>query len=243
MRRITTAFTVLGVVALVVAAVPAVGAQGEGGQGKSSMTSQQGRRGQKGQRGQGNQRDQGLSDQQRQRIRADQQQARQLQSCTGMAAGIQSRARKMAQAGKRQGQSGNQGQGQAGGQARGRAGGQGQGQAGGQGQGFDPAQIQATGAQIRDRVQDMLREHDQLMQGLSDEQESLLRDQTRDLSRTRERLQDCVEGLDQAIGAASPDPERVGERAGELARVMDTLQQQYRRLAEDMSMQLETMRR
>jgi hypothetical protein len=85
----------------------------------------------------------------------------------------------------------------------------------------------------------MLREHDHLMQGLSSEQKFLLRDQTRDLSRTRDRLEDCVAGLNQAVGAANPDPNRVTEQAGELARVMDTWQQQYRRLAEDMGMRFD----
>jgi len=244
MRNIARAVAILGVLALAVATVPAVSAQGGGGQDESGMIRQQGQsgqrgqrgqQGQQGQRGQGSQNGQGLSDQQRQRIRADRQQVGQLQNCTGTAAGIQSKARKMAQSGKKgqgqgQGQAGGQGQGQ--GQAGGR--GQGQGQAGGQGQGFNPTRAQAESSQIGEQVQKMMREHDQFMQGLSGEQQSLLRDQARDLGRTRDRIQDCVDGLNQAVGAASPDPQRVSERAGELAQEMETWQRQYQRLAEDM---------
>ena len=80
----------------------------------------------------------------------------------------------------------------------------------------------------------MLGEHDQLMQGLSGAQRSLLSDQTRDLNRTRGRIQDCVNLLNQAVGATNPDPRRVAERADDLDQEMETWQKQYQRLGEDM---------
>jgi transposase-like protein len=72
------------------------------------------------------------------------------------------------------------------------------------------------------------------MQGLSNEQNSLLSDQTRGLSRTRNRIQDCLDGLNRAIGAANLNPQRVSEMAGDLAQAMETWQKQYQRLGEDM---------
>jgi hypothetical protein len=85
----------------------------------------------------------------------------------------------------------------------------------------------------------MFREHDQLIQGLSGEQQSLLRDQTSDLGRTRDRIQDCVDGLNRAIGAANVDPRRVSEMAGELAQVVENWQKQYQRLGNDMGIRSE----
>ena len=209
--RMVKIIAALGALALVAATAPAVDAQGSGGQGQRGSTSQQGQRGQSGQsgqrgqmgaQGQGNTMAQQMSEQQRQRIKADQGQMQGVQSCTGSAASIQTRARSMAQS------------------------------AGGQNP--DMAQAKGQGEQISASVQSMLREHEQLMDGLSGEQQFWLRDQTADLTKTRDRIQDRLGDMNEALAASQPDAKRVSERAEKVAEEMEKWQKQSRQMGADM---------
>ncbi|MGD8330383.1 MAG: hypothetical protein PVJ49_13195 [Acidobacteriota bacterium] len=177
------------------------------------VAAQQGQRGQSGQRGQQSQRgsmntmgqrmSQQMTVQQRQTIRANQQQSKGVRACTGIAAGVQARARELA----------------------GRA---------GSGGGFNGTRARSEGAGMSEQVQKMLRQHDQLIEGMNGQQLYWLQDQVRDLDHTRDRIRDRLQELSSALGVADPEPARVVQYSDELAQEMEQWQAQYHQMGTDM---------
>jgi chromosome segregation ATPase len=88
--------------------------------------------------------------------------------------------------------------------------------------------------QIRERLQTMQQEHEQLMTGLSTEQKEALQNRIQNMNQIRERVNTQLQQVDAELNQGSPDAKLVRERAQDIEQSMKEWQKQYRKMQSDM---------
>jgi hypothetical protein len=99
---------------------------------------------------------------------------------------------------------------------------------------FRPDDARLQRDRVRDQVHAALQEHDRMMQGFSEGDRRLLQDRSRELDRSRQRMETCLENLDRQLGNADPDRRRVATEARELHRATGEWQKQQRKMGEEL---------
>ncbi|MGE0101000.1 MAG: hypothetical protein AB7H86_01030 [Blastocatellales bacterium] len=84
--------------------------------------------------------------------------------------------------------------------------------------------------QLRDQLRTMDREHERLMQGLSQEQKMIWRERIRTMDQERTRVQDRFREMNQEFGKPNPDPAMIRKQAQEMERAVNEWRKQYREM-------------
>jgi basic membrane lipoprotein Med (substrate-binding protein (PBP1-ABC) superfamily) len=85
--------------------------------------------------------------------------------------------------------------------------------------------------QIRNQLQNMEKEHAQLMNGLDPAQNQAWQEQIRNMNQFRQQLNVQMQHMDDELGSANPDAKRVGERAREMEQIMKNWRKEYNTLS------------
>lgn len=91
---------------------------------------------------------------------------------------------------------------------------------------------------LRDRMRDQLRtieqNHEQLMNGLSEEQSTALRNRIDEMNRIRQRVNSRLGEMDQELNKENPDAKQIREQARQIDREMNRWNSQYRSMQTEM---------
>jgi chromosome segregation ATPase len=93
---------------------------------------------------------------------------------------------------------------------------------------------------LREEIRTMQQEHDRFMQALSEEQRAAMQDRIRKMDQARERLHTQLQGMDQELNQANPDPKRLETQTREMERATREWQKQYRSMGSDMGISPES---
>ncbi len=91
--------------------------------------------------------------------------------------------------------------------------------------------------QLREQVRTMEEQHQQLMNGMSEDQKTALRTRTEEMNRIHERVNAQLGRLDEELGKPEPNRKQVAETAQRISRDMNQWREQYRKMETEMSVQ------
>ena len=100
---------------------------------------------------------------------------------------------------------------------------------------FKADQARQQRDQIRERLQTMQQEHEQLMTGLSNEQREALQNRIQNMDRLRERVNTNLQKVDAELNQETPDGKLVRDQAREMEKSMKQWQEQYRKMQGELS--------
>lgn len=106
------------------------------------------------------------------------------------------------------------------------------------GSGFSAEEARRQHEQLHGSFQSMQQEHERLMQGLSEEQRTQMKDRLRKLGQARERMQSTLQAMEQELKQATPDRKRLARQAGDAEKALKEWEGQHRKMASDMSVKL-----
>lgn len=89
--------------------------------------------------------------------------------------------------------------------------------------------------QLRDQLRTMDREHERLMQGLSQDQRMIWREQIRTMDQERSRIQERFREMNSEFDKPNPDPALIRKQAQEMERAVNEWRKQYREMNSDMN--------
>lgn len=102
------------------------------------------------------------------------------------------------------------------------------------GGGANNQEVRQQQQQLRNEIRTMQQENQRFMKGLSDEQRAEMQDRIRSMDRSRDRLNTCLQQMDDELAKAEPDRKRIREHATELDKAMKEWQKRYRNLGSEM---------
>ena len=88
--------------------------------------------------------------------------------------------------------------------------------------------------QLREHVRTMEEQHQQLMNGLSEDQKTALRTRTEEMNRIHERVNAQLGRLDEELNKPEPNRKQVAEAAQRISRDMNQWREQYRKMESEM---------
>jgi chromosome segregation ATPase len=87
---------------------------------------------------------------------------------------------------------------------------------------------------MRDQLRTMEKEHQQLMNGMSDEQSAALRNRVEQMNQARQQVNARLGQLDEQLNMDQPDPKLVREQARQIEREMNRWKSEYRSMQQEM---------
>lgn len=105
------------------------------------------------------------------------------------------------------------------------------------GNGLSQDQARAQHARLQEQVRSMQQEHARMMQGLSGEQQSAVKQRTREMDRIQERLNTRLQSMNGELQKPSPDGKRLAEHARAMENDINRWQQQSQTMASTLGMQ------
>lgn len=103
---------------------------------------------------------------------------------------------------------------------------------------FDANQARQQGQRLREQLQVMDREHERLMNGLSDDQKAAMQERIRQMTETRERVHSRIRELDQELNGQL-NRERVADCARRTEQATKEWQEHFRHMKREMGNQPE----
>jgi chromosome segregation ATPase len=85
--------------------------------------------------------------------------------------------------------------------------------------------------QLRNELQTMTRAQEEFINSLSEEQKSAVQDQTKEMAKEQNQLEQLSEELDMQLALETPDTEQVKQSAGKMEKTTAQLQSQQKKLA------------
>jgi hypothetical protein len=102
------------------------------------------------------------------------------------------------------------------------------------GKAFNREQAHQFREHLRNEIQTMEQNHQQFVEGLSQEQRTHIRDRLREMDRTRERVNAHLQTIDQELRQGEFNGKRVANQAGEIEKAMKAWNQQYQNVGSDL---------
>jgi len=99
---------------------------------------------------------------------------------------------------------------------------------------FNADQARQQRDQIRERLQTMQQEHQQLMNGLSTEQREAMQNRIENMQQIRERVNNRLQQVDAELNQDNPDAKLIRQRARDMEKSMKEWQNQYRKMQSEM---------
>jgi chromosome segregation ATPase len=99
---------------------------------------------------------------------------------------------------------------------------------------FNANQARQQRDQLREQLQTMQREHEQLMSGLSTEQREALQNRIRNMDQLHEKVNIQLQQVDAQLNQDNPDGKLVRQHAREMEQSMKEWQKQYRKIQSEM---------
>ena len=96
---------------------------------------------------------------------------------------------------------------------------------------FNADQARVQRDQLRNQIQTMGTEQEQLMKGFAATQQQAWQEQIWNMNRLRQQLNTQLQQLDSELSPANPDAKRIAERAREVERTMADWRKQYNTLS------------
>lgn len=102
---------------------------------------------------------------------------------------------------------------------------------------FDAAKARQQRDEIRNHVRTMEQEHQQLMNGMTQEQQTALRIRTERMNRIRERVNNQLGRLDEELAKPDPNRKQVAKTAQQISKEMNQWKSQYRAMEHEMGVE------
>jgi chromosome segregation ATPase len=99
---------------------------------------------------------------------------------------------------------------------------------------FNADQARQQRDQIREHLQTMQQEHEQLMTGLSAQQREAMQNRIQNMDQIRESVNGQFQQVDAALNQDNPDAKLVRQRARDMEQSMKEWQKQYRKMQSEM---------
>lgn len=106
-----------------------------------------------------------------------------------------------------------------------------------QGSNFDLSQAREQRDRLHDETRILTKEHDRFMKNLSAEQRSVMGEEFQKMDKSRDRLEERLQAMDQQLDQANPDRNRINERARELEEAVEAFQRQHREMGSQMGVE------
>ncbi len=106
-----------------------------------------------------------------------------------------------------------------------------------QGSNFDLSQAREQRDRLHDETRILTKEHDRFMKNLSAEQRSVMGEEIQKMDKSRDRLEERLQAMDQQLDQANPDRNRINERARELEEAVEAFQRQHREMGSQMGVE------
>lgn len=102
------------------------------------------------------------------------------------------------------------------------------------GKAFNREQAQQYLEQLRNEIQMMEQNHQQFVEGLSEEQSAQIRERVRKMDKARERLNAHLHTIDQQLNQGEFNGKGVAKQAGEIEKAMKEWNKQYQKVGSDL---------
>ncbi len=101
---------------------------------------------------------------------------------------------------------------------------------------FNADEVRQQHQRVQEQVRTLAQNHEQLMQGLSQEQKDAVQQRNQSLLQTHERIQNRLQEMDQELANPQPNAKRVAEQARATEREMNAYQKEFRAMGDDLSL-------
>ena len=101
---------------------------------------------------------------------------------------------------------------------------------------FDLENARRQHQQLQEQIRTMAQNHEQLMQGLNEEQRSAVQDRAQTMAQMHERIQNRLQEIHKELSGADISGKRVADQARATEREMNAYQKEFRRMGEDLGM-------